>query len=132
MLKRLLPLLAAARLADPCAAQSHPIADGDAVAALIGEASNCPAAMYPIACAIRQRGSLQGVYGGKNPVVKHASPELRARAAHAWQLALANPHPALATQHCTYFGCPTDAPYFRHTLHLKPVFTVGSVTFYHP
>jgi len=111
----------------PLSAFPSVIPDRSAIDAIIGE-TNQTSAMLPIACAIRARGSLQGIYGLHNPVVKHASPAMRARAAEAWH---ASQYSA-ANHGCKYFGCPTDAPYFRGVLHFHPVFQVGSITFYKP
>ena len=114
------------------------IATAAAEAALIGEAGNIPKpkfgpdVMFAIACVIRQRGSLQGIYGANNPVVKHVSAKLRARAAHAWLASSFCLHPSAITRGCAYFGCPTDARYFRHILQFKPVFATGTITFYKP
>jgi hypothetical protein len=79
------------------------IPDRSAIDAIIGE-TNQTSAMLPIACAIRARSSLQGIYGLHNPVVKHASPAMRARAAQAWH---ASQYSA-ANHGCKYFGCPTS------------------------
>lgn len=101
----------------------------DAVTAIIGEAGNqSDRAMLAVACALRNRGSLQGVYGVRNPVVKQAGHSLRARAWRAWLRSAR----ADITAGCRYFGCPHDAPYFLHTLHLRPVLTIGQITFYKP
>ena len=100
-----------------------------ALNALIGEAGNqSDQAMLAVACALRNRGSLRGVYGVNNPVVNHASPRLRARAAAAWLRSAQRDIVA----GCRYFGCPTDAPYFLRKLHFRPVLTIGAITFYKP
>jgi hypothetical protein len=113
------------------------LTDHTAAAAIIGEAGNqSDRCMLAVAGAIRLRAqgsrtpSLQGIYGVNNPVVKHAGPNLWARAARAWRASAANP--ALASAGCRYFGNPADAPYFRQTLHYHPVLTLGTITFYKP
>ncbi len=65
----------------------HPaVADRRYINAIIGEAGDQGArGMLAVACAIRNRGSLNGVYGVNNPVVSKASPQLRARAVAAWR-----------------------------------------------
>ena len=75
-------LLATALAALPAAAGQPAISDPDAVRAIIGEAGNqSDSAMLAVASTLRHRETLQGVYGVNNPVIAHASAELRARAA---------------------------------------------------
>lgn len=60
----------------------------DAVLAIIGEAENQGYdGMLAVACAIRNRGTLQGVYGIKAPrvVQKKYSPKTYAKALKAWR-----------------------------------------------
>jgi hypothetical protein len=111
------------------AAGQHPassIQHQAAIAALIGEAGNQDyATMLAVAGAIRNRNSLQGVYGLNNPCVRNASAALRQRAMKAW-LESATHNTARG---CRYFGCPADAKYFDN-LGLTPAFHQGAITFY--
>jgi hypothetical protein len=103
--------------------------DTQAVNAILGEGSNqSDRAMLGIACAIRNRGTLQGVYGLNNPVVERASAGLRERAENAWEQSAS----CDIVSGCRYFGCPYDAPYFLHTLHYRAVLTIGAITIYKP
>jgi hypothetical protein len=114
-------------LAQPALAH---IPDQLAVKAIVGEGANqSDAVLLAIASAIHNRGTLQGVYGVDSPVTRNASPAVWARAKHAWQLAKFGVDTAAG---CKFFGNPADAPYFLHTLHFKPVKTVGQITFYQP
>jgi len=117
------------------AAGAAQITDAAAIRAIVGEAAGqSDRAMLAVAGALRNRGTVQGVYGASSPVTCHSSPDVWARAARAW---------AQSAQHigqaevrlaagCRYFGCATDAPYFLHTLHYHPVVTIGQITFYKP
>ena len=103
----------------------------DAVNAIIGEAGNQDyATQLAVACAIRHRGTLQGVFGLTNPVVKAAGPALRARARRAW-IASASLHTQAAdpAAGCRYFGSPADARYFAR-IGLIAARRSGSITFY--
>lgn len=121
-------ILAAALL---CSLGLHAaVPDRLAVRAIIGEGANqSDAAMLGIACAIRNRGTLHGVYGLNGAVTQHASSTIWSRAERAWRQAKAGVDVAAG---CKFFGCPTDAPYFLHTLHFEPVKTIGQITFYRP
>ena len=68
------------------------------------------------------------MYGLTNPVGDTASDALWARARRAWNLAK---NGVDAADGCKFFGCPTDAHYF-HKLGLRPVKTIGQITFYKP
>jgi hypothetical protein len=112
-----------------CASGAGTIPDNQAVSAIVGESSNQNfSVMLAVACAIRNRGTLQGVYGLTNLVVKRAPHKVRERATRAW-LASAGRD---VTGGCKYFGCPADKDYFLHVLHFHPVKTVGLITFYKP
>ena len=54
-----------------------------------------------VACAIRNRGTLQGVYGVNNPVVQKATTRVRAKALRAWQASARKD----IVKGCRYFGC---------------------------
>ena len=97
-----------------------------AAQAIIGEAGGETfTTQVAVACALRNRGTLRGVYGVNNPVVAHASAQQWARARLAWLTARQRDLVA----GCRYFGCPADAPYFA-ALGLKPAFRSGTITFY--
>jgi len=106
-----------------------------AVDALIGEAGNQPyATQVLVARALRNRGSLQGVYGVNNPVVRKASARLRARCLRAWnESAVANKvgrdSGAPIRFPYRYFGCEADKNYFL-AIGFKPVCKSGAITFY--
>jgi hypothetical protein len=127
-------LLATTLATFPVAIGQAAISDADAVHAIIGEAGNqSDTAMLAVASALRNRGTLQGVYGVNNAVNAHASAAVRARAQNAWFLsAQRNDGQADPSLGCKFFGCPADAPYFLHTLHFRPVKTIGQITFYKP
>ena len=125
-MKRTLSILSLASILSTCHAE---IGGAEAVRAIIGEAGNqSDRAMLAVACALRNRGSLAGVYGVDNPVVNRAGEKLRARAAQAWRASALRD----IVRGCRYFGCPHDAPYFLHRLHFHPVLTIGAITFYQP
>ena len=106
--------------------QSAPIPESLAVNAIIGEAGNQPfATQVRVACAIRNRGSLTGVYGVNNPVVKQASAKVRARAYRAWKVSALSD----LTHGLRYFGCATDAPYML-ACGLRPAMKSGAITFW--
>jgi hypothetical protein len=106
------------------------IPDHLAVKAIVGEGANqSDAALLAIASAIRNRGTLHGVYGLNSPVTRTASRNLWTRAERAWWQAKSGVDTAAG---CKFFGNPADAPYFTHTLHFKPVKTIGQITFYKP
>ena len=127
-------LLATALATFPVVTGQAAISDADAVRAIIGEAGNqSDTAMLAVASALRNRGTLQGVYGVNNPANAHANAALRSRAKHAWLLsAERNGGQADPSLGCKFFGCPADAPYFLNTLHFRPVKTIGQITFYKP
>lgn len=102
--------------------------DQNAVKALIGEAGNqSDRTLLAVAGALRNRGTLAGVYGGSNPTVVQASAQLWARAARAWRQSA-----TVRLTRAKFFGSPADARYFRKTLHYTPVGTAGDITFYRP
>jgi hypothetical protein len=110
-------------------ARPSEVRQADAVRAILGEAANQPyRAMLGIAAVIRNRGSLQSVYGVNNIRAQHAPQKIQAAAARAWQES-ANRD---ITGGCKYFGCPQDAEYFVGELHFHPVAKIGAITFYKP
>ena len=105
------------------------IPDSAAVRAILGEGANQTyQAMLGIACAIRNRGSLQGVYGVENPAARRAPARVAARALRAWTASAGHD----ITGGCHYFGSPQDAAYFHHRLHYRAVLRIGDITFYKP
>ena len=108
----------------PAKAQAAAVTTARAVDAIIGEAGNQPfATQVLVAKAIRNRGSLSGVYGVNNPVVRRASAKVRATALRAWQAS------AKSNDDFRFFGCDSDRPYFA-SLGLRPVLKSGDITFY--
>ncbi len=102
------------------------IQDSQATNAIVGEAgSECWAAQVAVASAIRNRGSLQGVYGVGNPVVSKASAKVRARAFRAWKASAQGN----AAHGLKFFGCKSDAPYFK-AIGLHPAMQIGAITFW--
>ena len=106
-----------------------PIVPEKAVNAILGEGSNQSyRAMLGIACAIRNRGTLQGVYGEHNAVVKQATAKLKSKAQRAWQESA----DCDIVDGCKFFGSPQDRSYFIDKLHFQPILSIGDVTFYKP
>jgi hypothetical protein len=101
------------------------ISDSQAVAAIIGEGGQTLRTQTLIACVIRNRGSLRGVYGASNPVVARASTKVKATALAAWQASAR----ADLTHGLKFFGCAGDATYFRH-IGLHPAMVSGAITFW--
>ena len=105
------------------------VPQSQAVRAILGEGANQPfVAKLGIACAIRNRGTLHGVYGVNNIRAQHCTRRVYNDALRAWE-ALANTD---ITNGCRYFGCPKDASYFVGKLHFKPFVKYGDITFYKP
>ena len=75
-------LLCALLLMVSCEAQAY--TDEEAIESIIGESASEPDSMKHIAHAIRNRGTLSGVYGLKNPYVKRATGQDWQRASKAW------------------------------------------------
>lgn len=95
-----------------------------AVAAILGEASNQGNdGMLAVACALRNRGTLSGVYGIKNPVVTQATPQVRAQALNAWHQSATAAGPRDLTGGATHWGTREDvrkaAFYSRLTFTVK-------------
>lgn len=108
------------------ASRAATITTAQAVDAIIGEAGNQSfTTQVAVACAIRNRGTLQGVYGVSNPVVKQATAKVRAKALRAWQASARQD----IVKGCRYFGCPSDAPALL-SYGLQPVCMSGAITFY--
>lgn len=105
---------------------SAKIPDNQAVKAIVGEASGEPyATQVAIGAVIRNRGSLQGVYGPNAPHVAHESQAVFNKAAKAWaESAKHDP-----THGCRYWGGPMDVGYFNG-LGKKPAMKIGHTNFY--
>jgi len=102
------------------------IPQAQAVAAIIGEAGGeSYATQLAVACAIRNRGTLQGVYGVNNPVVAKASAKTIARARRAWLESARHD----VVRGCRFFGCKADAPKLI-AFGLHAVCMSGAITFY--
>lgn len=98
-----------------------------AVRAIIGEAANQgPRGMLAVAGAIRNRGTLRGVYGLHNPIVQSPSPLALAQARHAWSQSATNDITLGAThwENTKAFGKPYWAANMIVTTN------IGSHTFY--
>lgn len=64
--------------------RAEPITEAQATRAILGEAMPNYEAMHDIASAIRNRGTLKGVYGVRSKNWDKASPKLRTLAKQAW------------------------------------------------
>ena len=95
--------------------------------AIVGEgAGESWPAKLAIASALRNRGTLKGVYGLRAHHIEHEPKWVWRHADAAW---------AESAKHdfaygCNMFGGVIDDHYFQHVLHLKPVFTIGNTRFY--
>ena len=99
--------------------------DKTVIHAVVMEASGEPyMAQVGICAVIRNRDSLQGVYGAK--AHRHESEAVYAQIGKAWRESATND----ITHGCTKFGGTIDDHYFIDELHLKPVLTIGHTRFY--
>jgi hypothetical protein len=110
-----------------CAARLHcPAVAGRARD--LGEGANQPFVAKPgTACAIRNRGTLQGVCGVENVRAQRCprrvyNEALRGEASAGTDI----------THGCRHFGRPTDASYFVETLPYKSFVKYGDITFHKP
>lgn len=112
------------------------VCNHDAVRAILGEAAGEPyAAKLAVACAIRNRGKLDGVYGARvtDAWISAQPAATRRDADKAWrESAHLHGTGGDVSEGCAFFGCPGDADYFQHVLYYHPVRTVGTITFYKP
>lgn len=86
-----------------------PISDAQAVRAIVGEAANQGrAGMLAVAGAIRNRGTLRGVYGVKNPIANQQPAWVWERARTAWASSATNDitHGATHWENFSAFGKP--------------------------
>jgi hypothetical protein len=104
------------------AAGSAPISEADATRAIVGEAANQGyEGMLAVASAIRNRGTLRGVYGLKNPVADKQPGWVWARARQAWHASTTNDITAGAThwENVKAFGTPAWARAMHKTVLVK-------------
>ena len=105
------------------------IKDADAVRAIVGESSNQgERGMLAVAAAIRNRGTLKGVYGLRNPIADKQPEWVWSRARKAWSQSATNDITLGAThwENTKAFGVPYWAKSMRATI------TVKDHTFYKP
>jgi len=105
----------------------RPIPEAQAVRAIIGEASNQGArGMLAVAAAIRNRGTLRGVYGLRAKHVDAQPGWVWARARTAWAMSATNDITDGADhwESVKAFGTPYWAKSMRHTV------TIGDHKFY--
>ena len=76
-----------------------------------------------IGAVLRQRGSLDGVYGVTNAVIATADQSQRATALRAWRAS------RRVRTRARYFGCIRDENYFR-SIGLRKCGQVGSIVFF--
>jgi len=115
----LLMTLAGATRADIC--------ETDAIRAIVGEAANQgPEGMLAVAGAIRNRGTLHGVYGLHNPCVDQQPAWVWQNARTAWSASLTNDitHGATAWENTQAFG----TPYWAKSM--QPTAKIGDQQFY--
>lgn len=128
---KLLPflILAFIMLLGGCQANGATISDSAACKAIAGEAIGEPyKAKLWVACIIRNRGSLQGIYGANKSAAWYAEQPTHAKnlIKKAWLESAQGD----VTGGCTKFGGKIDDWYFMQTLHLTPVATIGNTRFY--
>jgi len=114
----------------PAAAQVSPksSANGQAVNAIVGEAAGCPYVVkLGVACALRHRGTLQGVYGFQSPITRHSPAAVWRDAERAWRESALRD----ITNGATHFGSLQDVRkgVFRG-LRLTRVLGAGSAATY--
>lgn len=98
-----------------------------AVRAIVGEACSEPwEVQVRVASAIRNRGTLKGVYGLNARHVSKQPNRVFRLASAAWDASAKRDYAA----GCTMFGSVEDDWYFMRVLKLKPAFTVGKTRFY--
>lgn len=100
------------------------IKDSDAIKAIIGEAENQGyEGMLAVACAIRNRGTLKGVYGLNAPRVKNYkfSHKIHRQAFLAWSESEKHDitHGATHWENIKAFGCPSWVKNCIETFHYK-------------
>ena len=103
---------------------SAQIPETQAVRAILGESLGQPyLAQVLIGAVLRQRGSLDGVYGVTNSVIATADQSQRATALRAWRAS------RRVRTRARYFGCIRDEAYFERC-GFRRVNRIGSIVFY--
>ena len=100
------------------AADAKPIPEAQAVRAIVGESANQGArGMLAVAGAIRNRGTLSGVYGLKNPIADKQPARIWNQARTAWHASATNDitHGATHWENIKAFGKPTWAARMKVT-----------------
>jgi spore germination cell wall hydrolase CwlJ-like protein len=128
-MKRTLKSMIALALAIMVAAAGHAgeIQERDAVRAIVGEAAGEGAdGMLAVACAIRNRGTLRGVYGARNPMTARQPGWVWQQARAAWARSVTNDVTRGAThwENVRVFGRPSWAASMSVTTN------IGRHTFY--
>lgn len=96
-------VLMALTQSDRC--QAGTISGPDAVSAIVGEAAGCPYVVkLGVACALRHRGTLQGVYGFQSPITRHSPASVWRDAQRAWRESALRD----ITNGATHFGSAQD------------------------
>ena len=119
---RALGVLAILLIALPVNATAAEIDSRLAVRAIVGEAANQgERGMLAVAGAIRNRGTLRGVYGVKNPIADRQPAWVWARAEKAWRESATNDvtHGATHWENCRAFGTPAWARSMTVTATIK-------------
>ena len=101
---------------------NSPIKDDLAVRAIVGEAANQgKQGMLAVACALRNRGHLGGVYGVKNPVADKQPAWVWKQAQEAWKLSKTKDITGGADhwENVNAFGKPTWAKSMTQTVVIK-------------
>ena len=96
------------------------------IRAVYGEACGEPyQAKLGVSAVIRNRGSLNGVYGIHSKQLSHISPKAWKDCERAWNESATND----ITHGCKFFGGKIDDKYFAK-LGMKPVMMIGHTRFY--
>ena len=104
----------------------EPISDKNAIRAILGEArGEGYAGMYAVACAIRNRGSLKGVYGLKASM-PDLTPKVAQEAKKAWFNSLSGPDVTLGASF--WEGTRFKKPYWAKKM--VETVTIGHQRFY--
>ena len=103
------------------------INETQAIRAVVGEASGeSYACQLAICSVIRNRGSLDGIYGGISHHVDKEPKWVWIQVRKAW-LESATNNTARA---CVFWGGIMDDKYFRRVLHKRPFFVIDHTRFY--
>lgn len=112
----------------PISARNYPnYNDSNCIRAIVGEAGGGKLnEMVGIGCVIRNRGSLQGVYGYYSKMVDKQPNYVFVKAKKAWEMSATND----VTNGCKFWGGKMDKSYFETKLKKKPYMVIGGTTFY--